>query len=63
MFPADFVRVVVDLDEETVEEAVGAESAPQGVAHNAFPGYQAVALYAFQAETNEDLSLQVIHVL
>lgn len=47
MFPSNFVRIVVPLD----------QSIPHAPA--TLTPYSAVALFPFQAETSQDLSLQV----
>lgn len=52
MFPASFVRIIVPLD----ESANSRDARP-----SAGPGaYRAVALYPFNAETEQDLSMQVL---
>ena len=54
MFPVSFVRVEVPLERKSTDDpAVVAATAP------ASSTYRAVALYAFDAETSHDLSLQV----
>lgn len=61
IFPVSFVHILVPLQElEEVEEekpqASVATQSPQGNSSS----YRAVAIYPFEAETSQDLSLQVL---